>query len=115
MAKTATAAANDAEAQADLGGNAGRDLRDRIERLDGLLDELAEVQEQIKALKTEMKEDGYNMRAVGQILKERRRGAEFQAAQLTLELEVDTYRRATGLPVTLEAAQAAVLAGASEV
>lgn len=115
MARTAATAANDAAAESDLGGNAGQDLRDRIDRLDGLLDELAEVQEQIKALKTQMKEDGYNMRAVGQILKERRRGAEFQAAQLTLELEVDTYRRATGLPVTLEAAQEAVRAEAGEV
>lgn len=36
-----------------------------------------------------------------------RKGPEFQEAQLSLELELNTYRKALGLPVTVEAAQQA--------
>ena len=54
------------------------------------------------------KSSGFTVKAFNQVVKEMRRGAAFQAAQLQLELELDTYRAAVGLPVTLDAAQQAV-------
>lgn len=53
--------------------------------------------------------DGYTEKALAQCLKELRKGPEYQEAQLSLELELDTYRKALGLPVTLDAAQRAVI------
>ena len=78
----------------------------------GLLDEIAELQVKLKDLKARAKEDGWNLKALAQCVKEKRKGAEFSQAQLTLELEVTTYRQAAGLPATLEAAQKAVAAEA---
>ncbi len=75
-----------------------------------LLDEIAERQVKLKDLKARAKEDGWNLKALAQCVKERRKGAEYSQAQLTLELEVTTYRQATGLPATLEEAQKAVAA-----
>jgi uncharacterized protein (UPF0335 family) len=83
------------------------ELRRRATALCGVLDDIAELQKEAKKIKDDAKADGYDMKAFGQIVKELRRGAEYQASQLELELVVDTYRRAAGLPVTLEAAQEA--------
>jgi uncharacterized protein (UPF0335 family) len=77
-----------------------------------LLDEIAEAQGRVKELKERAKSDGWNLKALAQCVKELRRGAEFSQDQLTLELEVNTYRTAVGLPVTLEDAQRAVAAEA---
>jgi len=91
-----------------IGGNlVNEELKRRAENLSRLLDEKLEIDADIKALKQAAKDDGYNMKAFAQIIKELRKGAEYQADQLQLELELDTYRRGVGLPVTLEGAQAA--------
>lgn len=70
-----------------------------------LADAIAEKQVELKDLKARAKEDGYNLRVLTQIVKEKRKGAKYQAEQLTLELELDTYRKATGLPTELKDAQ----------
>lgn len=83
------------------------ELRRRAEALRSKLDEIAELQEEVKVIKSEAKADGFDMKALAQVVKELRRGPEFQEAQLQLELVLDTYRRNVGLPVTLDAAQEA--------
>lgn len=86
---------------------ANEDLRRRATALKEKLDEIAELQEEVKQLKAEAKADGYDLKALNQVVKELRRGPDYQAAQLELELVLDTYRKAVDLPVTLEAAQEA--------
>lgn len=99
----------------ELSTQARDDLRRRAQGLCDLLNQVADLQEEIKTLKTEAKGLGYDMKAFAQIVKELRRGSDYQAAQLELELVVDTYRRAAGLPCTLEDAQEAVRDDASSV
>lgn len=84
-----------------------KELKRRADRRMTILDEIAERQENLKQCKAEDKADGYSEKALAQCLKELRKGPEFQEAQLSLELELDTYRKALGLPVTLDAAQKA--------
>jgi len=104
-----------AAAEPSLGSNqANQELLRRARSLSGILDEIAELQEEAKVIKSEAKSDGYDMKAFGQIVKEMRRGAEYQAEQLQLELVIDTYRTAVGLPTNLEAAQEAAAQEATE-
>jgi len=88
-----------------IGDNATADLKGRAEELAAVLDEIAEAQVRAKEIKGQAKADGYDMKAFGQVVKEMRRGATYQAAQLELELVLDTYRKGAGLPTTLEEAQ----------
>ena len=100
----------------ELGSNtANEDLRRRAMAMKEKLDEIAELQEEVKQLKAEAKADGYDLKALNQVVKEMRRGPDYQAAQLELELVLDTYRRAVDLPVTLEAAQKAAREAAAVV
>lgn len=100
----------------ELGSNtANEELRRRAKALSEKLDEIAELQEEVKQIKSEAKADGYDMKALNQVVKEMRRGADYQSAQLELELVLDTYRKAVGLPTTLEAAQEAARAEAETV
>jgi uncharacterized protein (UPF0335 family) len=92
--------------------NSQAELRALAGRLASVLDQIADLQEDAKTIKAEAKLSGFNPKVFNQVVKEQRRGAEYQADQLQLELELDTYRRALDLPVTLEQAQAAVLAEA---
>jgi uncharacterized protein (UPF0335 family) len=91
------------------------ELRRRARAVSDKLDEIAELQGEVKELKLEAKSDGYDMKAFGQIIKEMRRGPDFQADQLTLELVIDTYRVAVGLPTDLEVAQEAAREASSQV
>ena len=99
----------------DLGGNAQQDLKRRADRRVTVLDQIADLQDDMKQLKAEDKADGFNEKALAQAVKEMRRGIDFQADQLQLELEVDTYRKAVGLPRTLEDAQQLAHASAEEI
>jgi len=85
--------------------NSNAELVRRAERRKAVLDAIAEHQDELKLLKAEDKQDGFSEKALAQVVKEIRRGAEYSEAQLTLELELTTYRKAVGLPVTLEDAQ----------
>ena len=97
----------------ELGSNtANEELRRRARALTDKLDEIAELQEEVKQIRSEAKADGYDMKALNQVVKEMRRGADYQSAQLELELVLDTYRKAVGLPTNLEDAQKAVAAEA---
>lgn len=99
-----------------MGGNlVNAELRRRAANLSRLLNDKAEIDADIKALKQAAKDDGYDMKAFCQVVKELRKGSEYQTAQLELELVLDTYRRGVGLPVTLEDAQTAAGAEARAV
>lgn len=90
------------------GSNARGALRDYAARMTRLLDDKAAIDEDIKALKGEMKAASFGkdeMKAFAQIVKEMRKGPDYQADQLQLELVLDTYRRAVDLPTDLEVAQ----------
>lgn len=80
-------------------------LKSLAEDMARLLDEQAALAGDIKDKRAEIKELGFNVKAFNQIVKEMRKGASYQADQLQLELELDTYRSGAGLPVTLEDAQ----------
>lgn len=70
-----------------------------------LEDEIDKQKTELKDLKARAKSDGFNLVTLRQIVKETRRGAKYQAEQLTLELELGTYRKAYGLPTELQDAQ----------
>ncbi len=69
------------------------------------LNEKDEIAGEIKELRDEVKQLGFNTKAFNQIVKEMRKGAKYQADQLELELELTTYRRESGLPTDLAVAQ----------
>ncbi len=91
------------------------ELKRRVDRRMEILDKIGEAQEELKTLKAEDKADGFNEKAMGQMVRELRRGPDYQADQITLEAELSTYRRAVGLPTSLDAAHAAVRAAAESV
>jgi len=93
---------------------ADADLKRRANALKDILDQIAELQEEAKEIRADAKSDGYDLKALNQVVKELRRGAEYQEKQLELELVLDTYRKAVGLPVTLDAAQEIVRRDAEE-
>ena len=89
----------------ELGGNAAADLKRRIDRRVRLLDEVAELQEELKGFKAEDKSDGYNEKAIANAVKMLRADAEKVLATLLLEAEIDVYRKAAGVPTDIETAQ----------
>lgn len=93
-----------------IGDNARKRLNGLARMITDHLNDIADLQEEVKQLKAEAKSEGYDLKALGQVIKEMRKGADFQCAQLSLELVLDTYRGAVGLPTTLEQAQSAAAA-----
>lgn len=89
----------------ELGANHGADLKQRAEAYADVLDEIDDAKTRAKEMKDEAKSEGYDMKAFAQIVKERRKGAKYQAAQLQLETVTNTYRKAAGLPTDLKEAQ----------
>ncbi len=76
-----------------------------VTRWSGLLDEIGKSQAALKELKATAKDEGFNLKCVSQVVKERRKGAKYQVDQLMFELEVNTYRTSSGLPTTVADAQ----------
>lgn len=97
---------------AGRGSNSGEDLKRRVEGIAALLDQISELQGDVKLLKEEAKGDGYDLKVLMKVVRETRASPKAMAAQLELELVLDTYRSGAGLPVTLEDAQARVMAAA---
>jgi hypothetical protein len=81
------------------------DLRHRAARRQPLLDQIAKAQSELKAFKAEDKDDGYNEKALGAVLKGLRKGPEAHADQLLFELEVSKYREGVGLTTDASEAQ----------
>lgn len=99
----------------EMGNNARERLNSLAKQISDHLNDIADGQEEVKKLKAEAKSEGYDLKALGQIIKEMRKGPDYQAQQLTLELVLDTYREAADLPRTLEQAQSAAAAAAETV
>ena len=103
-----------AEAGAEMmGGNAGADFKGRVAEIVALEDEIDALKVKHAEKKADAKNEGYDMKALAQSVREKRKGAKYQAAQQTHEAVVDTYRTALGLPTTLAAAQKALAEEAS--
>lgn len=88
-----------------MGSNSETELKRRIDRRVGKLDEIAELQEELKTMKAEDKSDGFTEQAIMDAVRLRRADADKILATLTLEAEKAVYRRVAGLPTSLEAAQ----------
>lgn len=88
-----------------IGANASADINDRVEKLISILDQLDELKLEEKTLKANAKAEGYDMKAFNQVLKEKRKGAAYQTAQLELETVLEAYRNAVKLPTDLAKAQ----------
>jgi uncharacterized protein (UPF0335 family) len=96
------------EPEQSPGGNSRAQIVAFAQRMQRLLDDKAAIDEDIKALKGEMKIEAFGkdeMKAFAQCVKELRRGPDYQSGQLQLELILDTYRGALDLPRDLEVAQ----------
>jgi len=88
-----------------MGGNTKAELKRRIDRRCDLLDEMADLGEQMKAFKAEDKSDGFTEKAITDAVRLRRADADKVLAQLMLEAEMTIYRDAAGLPTEIETAQ----------
>lgn len=73
---------------------AKQELRSYIERIERLEEEKAALASDVKDLKVEMKSKGYDMKAVAQILRERKKDAD---EVRDLESIVAVYRDALGM------------------
>ena len=98
-----------------MGGNAEAELKRRIERRIKLLDDVAELQEEMKGFKSEDKSDGFTEAAIANAVKMRRAGADKVLATLMLEAEIEVYRKAAGVPTEIEAAQEVAAAEAEAI
>lgn len=90
-----------------LGGNSQAMLQGFGERLARVLDDIAEAQEEKKIILAEAKLEGFTPALLARVVAEKRRSAKKHAAQLTFELEQQTYRRALGVETDLAKAQEA--------
>lgn len=80
------------------------ELERRVQRRVDVLNDMDELKEDLVDYKAEDKADGFTEKAIMQVVKERRKGPDYQVAQHTLEAEVDTYRKACGEPTNLQEA-----------
>lgn len=87
------------------GGNSEAELKRRVDRRIDILDQVAELNEELKGFKAEDKSDGYNERAIADAVKLKRADAEKVLATLLFEAEKDVYRRAAGVVTDIEQAQ----------
>ncbi|TNF20704.1 MAG: DUF2312 domain-containing protein [Rhodobacteraceae bacterium] len=79
------------DSQADV---TGAELRQFIERVERLEEEKKEVSEQIKEVFAEMKGRGFDVKAIRQILRERKQDPDDIAEQ---EAIIDMYKAAIGM------------------
>lgn len=93
------------DAGINIGGNARQELKRRVDRRIAIVDQVADLQEDLKTFKSEDKADGFTERVIAQMVKEKRADADKLLAQLTLEAEIDVARHAVGLPTDLATAQ----------
>lgn len=84
------------------GASAGEKLTAYSERMERLLDEMDGLKEDLKELKVEVKNDGFNVRALNKLVTIRRnkRTAEIEAELMN---DLMLYAHATGTPLDLVA------------
>ena len=81
---------------------AGADLKRRAMRIGDFLDQIADLQADLKIEKKPAKENGYDLAALMKVVRELRMEPEKREAQLEFELVVDTYRKGVGLDTVNE-------------
>lgn len=90
----------------ELGHNgADAELKRRIDRRIEKLDAVAALAAEIKTMKAEDKDDGYNEKAIADAVKLRRADPDKVLATLMFEAERQVYRRVAGVPTEIEEAQ----------
>ena len=72
------------------------DLKRRAQKICEMLDDIAEMQEDLKLEKKGAESAGYDLKALMQVVKELRK-PDMHEAQLELELVLDAYREGVGL------------------
>ncbi|ADJ22997.1 hypothetical protein Hden_1184 [Hyphomicrobium denitrificans ATCC 51888] len=97
-----------------LGGNQSADLNSRADQIIAVMDEIDDAKVRLADIKANAKASGYDLKALSQVVKEKRKGAGFQAQQLELEMVLDSYRKAVGNATDLEKAQERARREASE-
>lgn len=88
-----------------LGANQSADLNSRADQIIAVMDDIDDAKVRLADLKATAKADGYDLKALNQAVKEKRKGAGFQAQQLELEMVLGSYRKAVGNATDLEKAQ----------
>lgn len=83
----------------DIGKEARERLKSVIDRIENLEQQRAELGDDIKEIKTEAKSAGFDMAAIGAILKMRKKKAEDVVLQTGV---IETYCRALGMRSYLE-------------
>lgn len=91
--------------QTKLGDNAESDLKRRIERRLGILEQADELRAELATFKAEDKDDGFTEKAIADAVRMKRADPEKVLATLLYEAERDVYRKAAGLPVDIETAE----------
>lgn len=100
----------------EVGHNgADAELKRRVDRRVDILDQVAELADEIKKLKAEDKADGYTEAAIADAVKLRRADPKKVLARLVFEAECGVYRRAAGVPTEIADAQRAAAAVADAV
>ncbi len=81
------------------------ELKRRVDRRIDILDQVADLTEELKAFKAEDKSDGFTEAAIADAVKLRRADPDKVLATLMLEAEKTVYRKAAGVPIDIETAQ----------
>ena len=89
----------------DTGSNSEAELKRRIDRRVEILDQVAELNEELKTFKAEDKSDGFTEKAIADAVKLKRADAEKVLATLLYEEERKLYRKAAGVPTDIETAE----------
>lgn len=86
---------------AEVGSNSDVTLKRFAERIAGLLDQIKDIQAEVKTEMDSAKAAGFSTKALNKVVKEMGLDEEKRQAQLEFEWEVDTYRRIVGLPTEI--------------
>lgn len=73
------------------------DLKRRAQRIAAFLDQIEDIKADLKVERKAAKDAGYDIKALGQAIREMRADAEKVEKQLTFEFVLDTYRAGLGL------------------
>lgn len=98
-----------------IGDNSNAELNRRIDRRIDILDQVAEMNEELKGFKAEDKSDGFDEKCITDAVKLKRADAEKVLATLLYEEKRKLYRKAAGVPTDIETAQGNVREHVSEV
>lgn len=82
----------------DKGHNSDALIRRHAERIKDLMDQIADITDEIKTERDAAKGSGLNVKALNKVVKELLMDDDKRQAQLELDFNVDAYRKIVGLP-----------------